>query len=716
MISKMVMGVGGGKCGGGEKTRFLGHMEQISLPIVRTCRPTNKMAPTSDQDAVNKRHGPISVDEIIRKKKEETENQQKIGFIKRDRVKNEASAKVGKSGAVGGLGSRLAKRRGGLSTSSVASSKSVTKSKSAEVKTAEKQEQNQSEEFSLLAKIVPQRDDKPVNAAPIIEKPQEEPATAKDTKTAKRKDQKFVFEWSSKEDTLDSTDPLYSAGATAAKSEAQRRFEHEDRRRRREVEERKRSLLQHLGPSKKNKHEWEDVHWTKKPLDQMRERDWRIFKEDFSILTKGGSIPNPIRSWEESRISPQILNTIRKVGYKEPTPIQRAAIPVALGLRDVIGVAETGSGKTASFVIPLLSYILELPVLNEITKTDGPYGIVLAPTRELAQQIEIETQKFCTPLGFRCASIVGGHSIEEQVYKIQDGTEIVIATPGRLVDCLERRILVLSQCCYVVMDEADRMIDLGFEEQVTKILSALPVTNEKPTGDELETEAEVLQQETTFLGGKHRYRQTMMYTATWPRAIERIAEKYLRRPGIVTIGTAGQATDRVEQRVEFVAGEAKRARRLLDILNHQKFAPPVIIFVNVKRNCDYVAKALNDEGWRTVVMHGSRSQDQREAALSQLRAGTADCLVATDVAGRGIDVPDVSLVVNFQMAKSIEDYTHRIGRTGRAGKSGVAITFLGKEDDDVVFDLKQMISKSAVSKVPDELRRYEPARVRPIAK
>lgn len=676
------------------------------------------MAPTSDQDAVNNRHGPISVDEIIQKKKEETEKQQKIGFIKRDRVKNEASSKITK-GVVGGLGSRLAKRRGGLSTSSVASSKPVAKPKPVEAKPAEKQEQNQPDEFSLLAKIVPQRDDKPVNSAPAaIEKPaQEEPASAKDTKAAKRKDQKFVFEWSSKEDTLDSADPLYSASAAAAaKSEAQRRFEQEDRWRRQEVEDRKRALLKQLGPSKKNKHEWEDVHWTKKPLDQMRERDWRIFKEDFSILTKGGSIPNPMRSWEESKIPPEILSTIRKIGYKEPTPIQRAAIPVALGLRDVIGVAETGSGKTASFVIPLLSYILELPALNEITKTDGPYGIVLAPTRELAQQIEIETQKFCTPLGFRCASIVGGHSIEEQVYKIQDGTEIVIATPGRLVDCLERRILVLSQCCYVVMDEADRMIDLGFEEQVTKILSALPVTNEKPTGDDAELENEVMQQETTFLGGKHRYRQTMMYTATWPRAIERMAEKYLRRPGIVTIGNAGQATDRVEQRVEFVAGEAKRARRLLDILNHQKFAPPVIIFVNVKRNCDYVAKALNDEGWRTVVMHGSRSQDQREAALSQLRAGTADCLVATDVAGRGIDVPDVSLVVNFQMAKSIEDYTHRIGRTGRAGKSGVAITFLGKEDDDVVFELKQMISKSAVSKVPDELRRYEAARVRPIAK
>lgn len=697
------------------------------------------MPPTSESLLPEtKRAGPISVDDIIRKKQAETEQQNKIAFVRRDRVKNDSSAKVAKKP---GPTSRLARRRGGLSTSSMASSKPIAKVVTSTDPLKEKK--SSSEEFDILAKILPQHrseNQSTTSAAPAVRErrappPQDmrekEKEKAKEAKAAKRKDQKFVFEWSAKEDTLDSSDPLYTAaaGGGGPKSAAYKKLAEEDRKRRQEVEARKRALMKQLVPSsKRSKVEWEDVHWSKKPLDQMRERDWRIFKEDFSILTKGGNIPNPMRSWEESKIPPEILQTTRKVGYLEPTPIQRAAIPVALALRDVIGVAETGSGKTASFVIPLLSYIMELPTLNEITKSDGPYGIVLAPTRELAQQIETETQKFCTPLGFRCASIVGGHSIEEQVYKIHEGAEIVIATPGRLLDCLERRILVLSQCCYIVMDEADRMIDLGFEEQVTKILSALPVTNEKPperedddnnnnNNNSEEPESEfAAQEETKFLGGKHRYRQTMMYTATWPRAIERMAEKYLRRPGVVTIGNAGQATDRVEQRVEFVSGEVKRARRLIDILNRQQFRPPVIIFVNVKRNCDYVAKALNDEGWRTVVMHGSRSQEQRETALAALRAGTADCLVATDVAGRGIDIPNVSLVVNFQMTKTIEDYTHRIGRTGRAGKSGIALTFLGKEDDDVMFDLKQMISKSAVSRVPDELRRYDAAKIRPIAK
>lgn len=515
---------------------------------------------------------------------------------------------------------------------------------------------------------------------------------------------KFNFEWKLSDDTLDQNDPLYNPRSQDAASLSISGGGVEERKRRQEELEQLR---------KKNKLDWDDVHWSKKPLDKMKERDWRIFKEDYSILTKtvAGTLPFPLRSWEESKIPPEILKTIKEIGYKEPTPIQRAAIPIALSLKDVIGIAETGSGKTASFVIPLLAYIMELPALNEVTKIDGPYGIILAPTRELAQQIETEAQKFCGPLGFRCASIVGGHSIEEQVYKLQEGAEIIIATPGRLVDCIERRILVLSQCCYVVMDEADRMIDLGFEESVNKILAALPVTNQKPENEE-NAQHEYL----GFLQGREKIRQTMMFTATWPRAIERLAEQYLRSPGVVNIGNAGQAVDSVEQRAEFVSGEEKRKRRMIEILSSGEFVAPIIIFVNVKRNCDLVARALITGGWRSAVMHGSKSQEQRELALSQLRNGQVDCLVATDIAGRGIDVSNVSLVLNFQMCRTIEDYTHRIGRTGRAGKNGVAITFLGKEDDEVLYDLKQMISRSPISKLSEELRRHEAAQTRPLPK
>lgn len=450
-------------------------------------------------------------------------------------------------------------------------------------------------------------------------------------------------------------------------------------------------------------------HWSEKKLDEMRERDWRIFKEDFGISTKGGLIPNPMRNWEESGLPRRLLDIVAKVGYDDPSPIQRAAIPIAQQARDLIGVAVTGSGKTAAFLLPLLVYISELPPLTELTKNDGPYALIIAPTRELVQQIEAEARKFATPLGFTVVSIVGGHALEEQVYALRNGAEIIVATPGRLVDCIERRLLVLSQCCYIIMDEADRMIDMGFEESVNKILDALPVTNEKPDTEE----AEDAQLMSRHLGGKDRYRQTMMYTATMPTAVEKIAKKYLRRPAIVTIGNAGEAVDTVEQRVELISGEDRKKKRLREILTSGDFAAPIIVFVNIKRNCDAVAREIKHMGLSAVTLHGSKTQEQREQALASIRAGSTDVLVATDLAGRGIDVPDVSLVVNFNMAHSIEAYTHRIGRTGRAGKSGVAITFLGNEDSDVMYELKQMLSKSSISRVPEELRRHESAQSKP---
>ncbi|KAL1959710.1 hypothetical protein VTO42DRAFT_1296 [Malbranchea cinnamomea] len=541
-------------------------------------------------------------------------------------------------------------------------------------------------------------------------------------------ERKFNFEWSADEDTSPDYNPLYQnrtevsffgrgrlAGfSDDAAGDAARRYARALEDRDREAGRiRAREILE---MERRRKEESSrnglDLHWSQKRLDQMRERDWRIFKEDFNISTKGGSIPNPMRSWDESGLPKRLLDIIEKVGYTDPTPIQRAAIPIALQNRDLIGVAVTGSGKTAAFLLPLLVYISELPRLDEFEwrKNDGPYAIILAPTRELAQQIELEAKKFATPLGFNVVSIVGGHSLEEQAFNLRNGAEIIIATPGRLVDCIERRMLVLSQCCYVIMDEADRMIDLGFEEPVNKILDALPVSNEKPDTEEAE-DAQAMSQR---IGGKERYRQTMMYTATMPSAVERIAKKYLRRPAIVNIGNVGEAVDTVEQRVEFISGEDKRKKRLAEILSSREFRPPIIVFVNIKRNCDAVARDIKQMGFSAVTLHGSKTQEQREAALASLRNGTTDILVATDLAGRGIDVPDVSLVINFNMATSIEAYTHRIGRTGRAGKSGVAITFLGNEDADVMYDLKQMLMKSSISRVPEELRKHEAAQSKPM--
>ncbi|CAO3620931.1 unnamed protein product [Mucor fragilis] len=542
----------------------------------------------------------------------------------------------------------------------------------------------------------------------------------KKRKIRRMNERKFVFDWDAGEDTSYDFNPLYANKHNAqmfgrghlagidSKDQKKQQSEFYDRllKERRTTEEVERAMaLKQMSIKKEAKTKWDERHWTEKPLDQMKERDWRIFKEDFNISTKGGNIPHPIRSWAESGLPEKMLQVIESVGYTEPTPIQRQAIPIGIQNRDIIGIAETGSGKTASFVIPLLTYISDLPKITEENMAEGPYALIMAPTRELAQQIEEETIKFATPLGFTCVSIVGGHAIEEQSFNLRNGAEIIIATPGRLKDCLDRRILVLNQCTYVVMDEADRMIDMGMEADVNFILDALPVTNMKPENDDDEMQVEPPQ--------GYKYRQTTMFSATMPPAVERLARKYLRREAVVTIGQAGQAVESVEQRVEMINDENKKTNRLMEILNSGKFAPPIIIFVNQRRGVDTLSKAINRSGQHAVTLHGGKSQEQRELALAQLKNGSAGVLVATDVAGRGIDVKNVSLVINYDMAKTIEDYTHRIGRTGRAGNSGVAITFLSNKDADVMYDLRQMLAKSSISKVPHELAIHPDAQGKP---
>ncbi|KAJ2356469.1 mRNA splicing protein prp28 [Coemansia sp. RSA 2618] len=459
----------------------------------------------------------------------------------------------------------------------------------------------------------------------------------------------------------------------------------------------------------------DERHWSDKPLAEMRDRDWRIFKEDYSISCKGGRIPHPYRSWSESNIPKAILQVIEDVGYRDPTPIQRQAIPIGFQNRDLIGIAETGSGKTASFLIPMLSFIMTQPRLNERNMMDGPYALILAPTRELAQQIEAEAHKFARRLGFKCVSIVGGHDIERQSFALRNGAEIVIATPGRLRDCIDRRVLVLNQCTYVVMDEADRMVDMGFEDDVNFILDALPVSNVKPEDyDEDNDGGESGEDEPgASIEARFKYRQTTMFSATMPPIVERMARKYLRKPATVTIGVAGKAVDTVEQRVEFIGSEDKRRQRLLALLGQHGSAPPIIVFVNLKKNVDLLGTALTRARYSVATLHGGKTQEQREQALLRLRNGDADILVATDVAGRGIDVKDVSLVVNFDMAKDIESYTHRIGRTGRAGKRGLAVTFLGPDDRDVLYDLRKMIAASPLSRCPHELASHEAAQAPP---
>lgn len=444
------------------------------------------------------------------------------------------------------------------------------------------------------------------------------------------------------------------------------------------------------------------VHWTRKGLAQMKERDWRILREDFNISTQGGKAANPIRYWEETEaLGRRLQETISRLGYKDPTPIQRQAIPIALQKRDLLGVAETGSGKTLAFLIPMLSYISALPKLTEASAADGPYGLILAPTRELAQQIERVASSFCSRLGYSSLAIIGGHSVSEQSIMLRRGVEIVIATPGRLRDCLEQHVLVLNQCYSLVLDEADRMIDMNYEEDLRFILECLPAATTKPDTEVAEDPSRL---------ALHRYRQTTMFSATMPPSVEKLAKLYLRRPVIVKIGEVGGAVDRISQRVELIQ-EHEKPNRLLPLL--EKFPAPIIIFVNQKTTVDALHNRLSSMGFRPISLHGGKGQEQREAAISQLRSGSKDILIATDVASRGLDIDDVSLVVNYDMAKSIEDYVHRIGRTGRAGKEGTAVAFLTEKDSEVFYDLRVLLQKSPNTTVPADFSNHEAARTKP---
>ncbi|PJF17384.1 hypothetical protein PSACC_02853 [Paramicrosporidium saccamoebae] len=449
---------------------------------------------------------------------------------------------------------------------------------------------------------------------------------------------------------------------------------------------------------------FDDRHWAEKTLDEMQDRDWRIIKEDFNISTTGGQMPNPLRYWSEAPFPRKLHDVLQSIGYDDPTPIQRQAIPVIMSGRDLIGIAETGSGKTAAFVLPMICQILRLPPLNEANMLNGPYGLVLAPTRELALQIESETKRFCRPLGLRCVAIVGGHSMAEQSVHMRQGAEIVIATPGRLRDCLEQHVLALNQCFGIVLDEADRMIDLNFEEDLQFILQCLPSNMSKPDSEAAENPAKYL--------SHGKFRQTTMFSATMPSAVEKLARGYLKRPGTITVGQAGQAADTVTQKLVMLK-ESDKDRCLLDILNSGEYEPPIIIFVNQKKTVDFLSRRLEILGHRCVALHGGKNQEQREVAISQFKKNGRDILIATDVAGRGIDIKNVSLVVNYDMAKSIEDYIHRIGRTGRMGKMGTAITFLTQDDSELYFELRVIVQKAPKSVIPPEFLSHEAARIRP---
>jgi ATP-dependent RNA helicase DDX23/PRP28 len=499
------------------------------------------------------------------------------------------------------------------------------------------------------------------------------------------------------------------------------------------------------------------AHWTEKALDEMTERDWRIFREDYDIRilglgqsqsqgevnksnnnsnsnsnsnNKGRKLENPLRYWNEAINLPEsIMKAIDTLGYKDPNPIQRQAIPIGLACRDIIGIAETGSGKTCAFLVPLLSYIVHLPsskTTRDSVAENGPLGIIMAPTRELAQQIDNEAKKLMLYTNYHSICIVGGQDIEQQGMNLRKGIHLVTGTPGRLVDCLASNYLVLNQCNYIILDEADRMVHMGFEQALTTVLDSMGgLIHKDNQKKKITSNNDNVNVNDDGYGTINlaNVRVTAMFSATMSPEVERIAKRYLKQPAIIKIGDEDSGKNiRIDQQIIWITEGQKKSRlndmlRRLNInennhnhndndINNKK----VIVFVNAKKQADVVGRNLEKENFAVAVLHGGKSQDVRESTLESFRNGQYNILVATDVAGRGLDIPDVSHVYNYDCPSKIEPYTHRIGRTGRAGKTGIAITFLTDNDVDIMYDLKNYLI-STKSKIPEQLARHKSTKV-----
>lgn len=449
-----------------------------------------------------------------------------------------------------------------------------------------------------------------------------------------------------------------------------------------------------------------ETHVRDKKISEMSERDWRIFREDNDIIIKGGRVPHPIRTWEEGSVLPDyILKSIQDAGYKKPSAIQMQGIPIGLEKRDMIGLAPTGSGKSAAFLIPLIMYLHSLPPMSSMSADLGPYSIIIAPSRELAIQIHEEFGKFAKYTKFRAVCLVGGRSAEDQAMQLGIGVDVIIGTPGRIQDCLERHFTTLQQCHYVVLDEADKMIKENFEESLNYILDCIPDTNLKSEDEKI---AEI--QEKECKQGVKKYRITMMFSATMSPALEKLARKFLRCPSYISIGEPGAGKKEIEQIVEFLEDESRRKERLRGILD--KTNGPVMIFVNHKKTADFLCKFLEKYNYKASTLHGGKSQDAREKALKGFKSAKYDILVCTNLVARGIDVTGVSLVVNMDCPDIIDDYVHRIGRTGRANMKGKALTFIGKKDEGIFYDLREYLEKNNQT-VPNELLHHHASRIKP---
>jgi ATP-dependent RNA helicase RhlE len=366
-------------------------------------------------------------------------------------------------------------------------------------------------------------------------------------------------------------------------------------------------------------------------------------------------------AFAQLQLAAPLARAVADMGYTSMTPIQAQAIPVVLQGRDVMGAAQTGTGKTAAFSLPLLQRMLQHENSSTSPARHPVRALVLLPTRELADQVAQAIKQYAQHTNLRCTVVFGGMDMKPQTLELKKGVEILVATPGRLLDHIEAKNAVLNQVEYVVLDEADRMLDIGFLPDLQRILSYLP-----------------------------KQRTTLLFSATFSGEIKRLAGSYLQNPVTIEVARSNATASTVEQHFYSVTEDNKR--HALHQILRQRGIKQAFVFVNSKLGCARLARSLENEGLKTAALHGDKSQDERLKALDAFKKGEVDLLVCTDVAARGLDIKDVPAVFNFDLPFNAEDYVHRIGRTGRAGASGLAVSFVGGNNDArLAGDIEKLI-------------------------
>ena len=368
-------------------------------------------------------------------------------------------------------------------------------------------------------------------------------------------------------------------------------------------------------------------------------------------------------SFDQFELAPQVLQAVNDAGYTQPTPIQAKAIPLALEGRDLIALAQTGTGKTAGFTLPIVHRLITEPLVDESGESLRKVrALILVPTRELAAQVEESFRKYGKHSDLRVVPIYGGVSMDAQLKALRTGVDVVVATPGRLIDHMERETVSFSDLEILVLDEADRMLDMGFAPQLNRIVREVPP-----------------------------YRQTLLFSATMPPEVEALARKYLRKPVVVQIGLRSETASSVTHAVYPVA-HSKKTDLLVELLKNFDMES-VLIFTRTKHGADRVVRHLEEGGVKATAMHADKSQGERTRALEDFKAGKIRVLVATDIAQRGLDVTGISHVINYDVPQQPEDYVHRIGRTGRAAASGDAFTFMSPDEISMVRTIERVIGQ-----------------------